>query len=272
MNDFDLQRPEHAYMFGFIQADGHLHLGPGNKGQLSVELSARDAPLLEEFQRLCPYNSSIRYRTRDTNFATEHTSVVWTVCAREFRETLRALGLPPGRKSDSIAPPTVPHSERDYLRGLVDADGSLGRTGRDLPFIGLTTKSDVIAAHFGAYAERITGLRRIVNRNARDDIYNICITREDAVAITSDLYYPGCLALPRKVAAAQRVTTWIRPANVRKVSRRSWTVEETELLLATQDPEQAAVLLNRSVQSCKMRRWRIQGPKKAGALSPRTPA
>ncbi|MGW4645238.1 hypothetical protein [Kitasatospora sp. NPDC004289] len=256
-------------MFGFLQADGHLRLESRNRGRLTVEISARDAPLLEEFQRLCPYYSSIRYRTRSTNFAAEHTSVAWTVCAREFRETLQALGLPPGRKSDTIAPPTVPHSERDYLRGLVDADGSLGRTGRDLPFIGLTTKSDVIAAHFGAYAERITGLRRIINRNSRDDIYNICITREDAVAITDDLYYPGCLALPRKLESAHQVTSWIRPASVRKISRRSWTDEETELLLATADPAEAAVLLNRTVQSCQMRRWRVQGPKKARVRFPR---
>ncbi|GAA3020328.1 hypothetical protein GCM10020229_34410 [Kitasatospora albolonga] len=269
MNDFDLERPEHAYMFGFLQADGHLHQGPGNKGRLSVELSARDAPLLEEFQRLCPYNSSIRYRTRSTNFAAEHTSVVWTVCAREFRETLQSLGLPPGRKSDTIAPPTAPHSERDYLRGLVDADGSLGRTGRDLPFISLTTKSDAVVAYFLAYAERLTGQRRILNRNARDDIYNICITREDAVTITSDLYHPGCLALPRKLAAAQAVTTWVRPAGVRRNNRRSWTDEETELLLATADPAEAAVLLNRTVQSCQMRRWRVQGPKKARVRFPR---
>ncbi|MFH8384946.1 hypothetical protein ACH4E7_29060 [Kitasatospora sp. NPDC018058] len=108
MTFFDLERPKHAYMFAFLQADGHLRQGPGNKGTLSVGLSARDAPILEEFQRLCPLHNSIRYRTRSTNFKAEHTSVVWTVSAREFREDVQALGLPAGRKSAIIAPPIIP--------------------------------------------------------------------------------------------------------------------------------------------------------------------
>ncbi|MEU6971349.1 LAGLIDADG family homing endonuclease [Kitasatospora aureofaciens] len=144
MTFFDLERPEHAYMFAFLQADGHLTEQSRNRGRLSVELSARDAPILEEFERLCPFNSTISHRTRTTNFKEDHTSVMWTVCAREFREELQALGLPVGRKSEIIAPPRVPFSERDYLRGLIDADGSVGRTSQDLPFVSLTTKSDAL--------------------------------------------------------------------------------------------------------------------------------
>ncbi|MER5866935.1 LAGLIDADG family homing endonuclease [Kitasatospora sp. NPDC002040] len=270
MNDFDLERPEHAYMFGFIQADGHLSRGPGRKGRLTVELSARDAPLLEEFQRICPHNSTISYRTRSTNFAAEHTSVVWSVCALEFRERLQALGLPSGRKSLSVAAPTGSHSERDYIRGIVDADGSVGRTAQDLPFISLTTASEAMARYFCAYAERLTDMPRTVRRNRRDDIHNVLFTREEAVLLIRELYYPGCLALPRKQAAAGQVAAWVRPVGMKKVRKRSWTAEETELLLATPDPAAAAALLNRTVSSCEMRRWRVLGPQQARVRSPHT--
>ncbi|MCU7822530.1 hypothetical protein [Kitasatospora sp. DSM 101779] len=51
MTGFDLENPDHAYMFGFLQADGHLYAGTRNRGRISVELSARDSPLPEAFQR-----------------------------------------------------------------------------------------------------------------------------------------------------------------------------------------------------------------------------
>ncbi|WP_395294112.1 hypothetical protein ACF9IK_11345 [Kitasatospora hibisci] len=126
----DLERPDHAHLSAFLRADGHLTEQSRNRGRLTVGLPARAAPILEEFQRLCPYNGSIRHRTRDTHSKAEYTSAVWTVCARGFREELQALGLPAGRQSETVVPPTVPFSERDYARGLVDADGSVGRTRR----------------------------------------------------------------------------------------------------------------------------------------------
>ncbi|PBC77435.1 LAGLIDADG DNA endonuclease family protein [Streptomyces sp. TLI_235] len=272
MTGFDLENPDHAYVFGFLQADGHLRQGPGNKGRLSVELSARDVVLLEEFRRICAWPSSVRHRTRSTDFAAEHTSAIWTVCAREFRERLEELGLPTGRKSSRVAPPRTPFAERDYLRGLIDADGSLGRTGQDLPFVSLTTASEALATYFCRYAHELTGAVRTARRNRRDEIYNILVTRENAVAMAQDLYRPKCLALPRKLAAAADLATWTRPDGMRKVPRRPWTADEDDLLLATGDAKAAATLLGRSVSSCATRQWRLMGPRKARVRFPRTPA
>lgn len=198
----DLTLPEHAYLFGFLQGDGSLKEGTGRKGQLTVELSARDAGLLEEFQALVPFYSSIRTRTRDTNFADRYTSVIWTVCALEAREWLQSLGLPVGRKDQTITPPTIPFSASDYLRGLVDADGSVGITALGLPFLSLTTSSEAIRDFFLASCSRLPGQPRRVNRNQRDGVFNPMATRECAVNVASMLYYEHCLALARKVRAA----------------------------------------------------------------------
>ncbi|MEU8098013.1 hypothetical protein [Streptomyces rubiginosohelvolus] len=137
----DLQRPDYAYMFGFLQADGHLAQGTGHKGRLTVEISVRDIAVLRAFQRLTPYNSSITERVRATNFSEEHHSAIWTLCDREARATVNGLGLPYGRKSKKITPPRVEFSRRDYLRGVIDADGSVGHTGQGLPFVSLTCLS-----------------------------------------------------------------------------------------------------------------------------------
>ncbi|MFD9689734.1 LAGLIDADG family homing endonuclease [Kitasatospora sp. NPDC059146] len=259
MTFFDLERPEHAYMFAFLQADGHLTEQSRNRGRLSVELATRDAPILEEFQRLCPYNSTISYRTRATNFKAEHASVMWTVYAREFREELQALGLPAGRKSDIIAPPHMPLSERDYLRGLIDADGSTGRTSQNLPFVSLTTQSDAIATFVHGYLDGLTGTRRTFRRNKRDGIFNLFYSREEAVAILSHIYYPDCMALHRKKAAAAEAAMWVRPSGVRRMIKRSWTKAEDDVLMAAPSIKAAAEQLGRTEKSCNIRRWRLNG-------------
>lgn len=35
----NLQIPEHSYLIGFVQTDGHLQKNKGNKGKLTIEIS-----------------------------------------------------------------------------------------------------------------------------------------------------------------------------------------------------------------------------------------
>ncbi|MGW7268672.1 hypothetical protein [Streptomyces sp. NPDC054842] len=256
----DLRNPEYAYMFGFLQADGHLAAGTGRKGSLTVEISARDVGILREFQRLTPYSSRITTRTRATNFSASHTSVTWHLCALEARTRLTALGLPQGRKSSVIKPPRVEFSRRDYLRGVIDADGSVGFTGQALPFVSLTTASTAIGAYLCFYARKLTGAERSMRRNARDGIYNLVYTKEAAQELAAHLYYPGCLALDRKREAAASLGAWSRPVGMRVApDRRRWTASEDRVLLASGDDVTAAAQqLARTEKSCAIRLWRLR--------------
>ncbi|MFB8384450.1 hypothetical protein [Streptomyces rubiginosohelvolus] len=184
----DLQHPDYAYMFGFLQADGHLAQGTGHKGRLTVEIS-----------------------------------------------------------------------RRDYLRGVIDADGSVGHTGQGLPFVSLTTASAAVGAYLCRYAKAVTGSARQIGRNARDGIYNVVYTKEAAVRLAGHLYYPGCLSLARKQTAATALASWERPADmpVRSPGRR-WKPWEDRALLAHGDGESAAAELGRSAASCSVRLWRLK--------------
>jgi len=255
----DLEDPNYAYMFGFVQADGHLKRGPGRKGSLSVEINARDIEILHRFQELTPYNSSIRERTRSTNFSESHHSATWTMCSLEARTKLNELGLPYGRKSKKITPPRVPFSRRDYLRGVIDADGSVGYTSKGLPFISLTTASTAIGAYLCFYSKKITGVERQIKRNARDGIYNILYWTEAAQALGEHLYYPGCLSLERKQSAADSLTAWVRPDDMRVApDRRRWQESEDRVLLRLNNDAAAAQELGRTEKSCYIRLWRLR--------------
>lgn len=255
----DLQDPRYAYMFGFIQADGHLSQQSRQRGRLTVELNARDIGLLHEFQRLTPYNSSVTERIRATNFASSSHTAIWACSAQEARAVINELGIPYGRKSKAIAPPRVDFSRRDYVRGVIDADGSVGYTGKGFPFVSLTTASTAIGAYVCHYAKKITGAERTIKRNARDGVYNILYTNEAAVRLTSHLYYDGCLALERKKASAGSLTTWIRPADMPKMTpRRRWTLAEDLKLLELGDAAAAAAELGRTESGCRQRLTRLR--------------
>ncbi|MBK5990849.1 LAGLIDADG family homing endonuclease [Streptomyces microflavus] len=255
----DLEDPRYAYMFGFLQADGHLASGTGRKGRLTVEIGVRDIAILREFQQLTPYNSSITERVRSTNFAEQHHSATWTLCDLEARTRINGLGLPYGRKSKRITPPRVEFSRRDYLRGIIDADGSVGHTGQGLPFVSLTTASAAVGAYLCRYAKVVTGAARQIGRNARDGVYNVVYTKEAAVQLAEHLYYPGCLSLARKRTAATSLASWERPATMRvRPPGRRWRPWEDRVLLALDDDTASAAELGRSKASCSVRLWRLK--------------
>ncbi|MFG2179078.1 LAGLIDADG family homing endonuclease [Streptomyces abikoensis] len=266
MTFMDLEDPRYAYMFGFLQADGHMHAGTRQRGRLAVEISYRDIDILHAFQALCPYNSTISERTRATNFSESHRSAIWTVHALEARNRLVELGIPYGKKSTRITPPRVPFSRRDYLRGIIDADGAVGFTAQGLPFISLATTSTAIATYLCRYTKLALGIPKTTSRNARDRAYNIMYMRELGVAVADHLYYPGSLALERKRSAAAEVSAWVRPADMSPPRpRRSWTQLEDRLLLDAPTIAEAAEELGRSEQSCSLRRWRLRKKQQAQA-------
>ncbi|MFI8363127.1 LAGLIDADG family homing endonuclease [Streptomyces sp. NPDC085612] len=255
----DLQDPRYAYMFGFLQADGHLSEQSRQRGRLTVELNVRDVALLHEFRRLTPYNSSVVERTRSTNFSSSSRTAVWAVSAHEARTVINELGVPYGRKSRIIAPPRTEFSRRDYVRGLIDADGSVGYTGKGHPFVSLTTASTAIGAYLCDFARKVTGAERTIKRNARDGVYNILYTNETAVQLASHLYYDGCLALERKMFSAASLSTWVRPADMpRAAPRRRWTTAEDLRLLELGDPVAAAAPLGRTESACRQRLTRLR--------------
>jgi hypothetical protein len=255
---FDLRDPASAYVFGFLQADGHHYAGRGRKGSISVEIKAEDADLLRAMQEVLPWPTSLSFRTRNTNFKQSADSATLRLCALAGRMRLLELGLPCGRKSAIIAPPTEPFSHRDYLRGLIDADGSVGFTGKGLPFLSIVTASPAIADFTCAEILRVTGARRSARPNKRDGAMNIMVASDPAAALARWLYQDARIALARKQAAGLAVAAWERPEDMRARSTpKPWTLAEDAVVLRMPVWE-AARELGRTIKSVNIRRWRLR--------------
>jgi hypothetical protein len=257
----DVTNPQHAYMYGLIQTDGHMSREKvRNKGKVRIELGDQDIGVLETFMTLVPYHSKISKRTRVTNFSQQHTSVTWSIYDKRFRDWLLSLGMPYGKKSHLIAPPVGKYSQIDYFRGILDGDGSLGLTGNSYPFVALVTASSALGEAYISFLSILTGKLKRLAPNTRDSIYNITIYKEDAQLVASTLYYDGCLALARKIQSARIVREWQRPEPMlkRDFVRKTWTVDEDEYILS-HTIENSAEKLDRTLKSVKVRLWRLRG-------------
>ncbi|MFF7885933.1 hypothetical protein ACH40F_30140 [Streptomyces sp. NPDC020794] len=213
----DLEIPEYAYMFGFLQADGHLSPQSRQRGRLTVEINVRDIDLLRKFQGLTPYKSSITERTRSTNFAETSHTALWSLYSLEARTKLNQLGLPYGRKSKTITPPRVVFSRRDYLRGFIDADGSVSYT-QGYPMY-ITEAAQNLAAHL--YYPGCLSLKRKQT------------TAEGVAAWTGPA---GSKPRPPRI---------------------EWTHEMDRILLAAPTIAHAAAELGYSWSACQVRRWKL---------------
>lgn len=256
---FDLKQPEHSYMIGFMQADGHLHSDTRNRGKMSIEISEKDLYILEKFKELIPTNSTLGTRTRNTNFKTNHTSVSLIIYSKEFRDTINYYGVPYGKKSNIIEPPKQDFSESDYWRGILDADGSLGITANEFPFLSLVTASENLAKEFCKLIYKHTGFENKVKRNKRDGVYNILLTREKCQKLISFLYYDNCLSLPRKYETSKIVLAWERQENSKKRNEpyKRWSKEDVMFLLNNSLADCLDQFKeNRSVDSIKVTRAR----------------
>lgn len=264
--EFDLSVPEHAYIFGLFQTDGHLRSEARNRGYLALELSDRDADIIHKVSGMLPVTATINTRSRTTNFTNGRVvgSHILRVHDWGFRLRLIELGLPEGRKSAVIAPPTAPYSVPDYWRGVIDGDGSLGITpSTRKPFVSLVTDSDVLADSFRALLFDVTGRTYLAGRNQRDGAYNIMTTGKYAQALAVFLYYDGCLSMDRKAASARAVAEWTPEETRPRKGMRRWTPDEDAVLLKD-GPEAAAELTGRSIGAAEGRLYYIQPSKHHG--------
>lgn len=259
----DLTNPDSAYLIGLLQTDGHHSGDIEHKGRVQLELAGGDAAILVAVSALLPCYSSVRYRVRTTNFKAEYRTATLTFCDQATRRRLVELGVPAGRKSSVIAPPPVPFSKADYVRGLLDGDGSVGFTCKGQPFVSFVTASEELAQFYCDTIWQVCGVRRTARRNTRDAVFNILVLNTAAATFAAWAWQSsGTLGIDRKRATASRVAMWRPPEATAArfgVARRPWNDDEDDVIL-TIPVEEAAQRLGRTEQSIKMRLWRLLGP------------
>jgi hypothetical protein len=269
MMQINVTEPSISYLLGLLHTDGSHHGDIDHKGRVTLELSVRDSDVLRTLVDVIPFKTTLRSRTRVTNFSGGKPYTCSTLCVfdREFRRWLATARMPPGRKSLTVGPPVGPFCHRSYLRGIIDGDGSVGFTRTGDPFVSFVTASQDLAEFFAESIWQTSRKSRTLRRNRRDNVFNVMVINVSA-ALLAEYVWPSedVLGIARKRTSGRLVAQWRPPAESAGRygnTRKKWTPAEDQVVLSHTDGE-AAAITGRTTKSVSVRRWRL-----LKALAPR---
>lgn len=196
-----------SYIYGLLVTDGNLSLSTRNRGRVILEISEKDEDIIDKLLTLIP-NSHKRFRIRNTNFKKGYKCVIFVNYRKEFRDKLICEGFPIENKTINADVPITSYDEPAFWRGVIDGDGSIGIASLNYPFVSLTTKSEKLKENYLKFLYENLGITKKIKRNKRDNVYNIMVTRKDAVKLVNILYENSEIHLNRKYDSAMEVNKW----------------------------------------------------------------
>lgn len=187
-----------SYVFGILVTDGNLFLSTRNRGRVQLEISKKDEDLVDKLVQMIPFSTKVS-RTRSTNFSKSETNYVSFRNYRlEFRKKLVDNGFPIKDKTLNASTPLCEYEENSFWRGVIDGDGSVGITKKNEPFVSLVTKSENLKNKYLEFLHKKFGITKNVNRNKRDNVYNIVVKNKNARDLVDLLYNNKEIHLNRK--------------------------------------------------------------------------
>jgi len=192
-----------SYLYGWFAGDGGLYNDTRNRGRLSTEVNFRDKDIIEKLQHIFDsinIRSSIRMRTRDTNFKFNYQSISLIVYSLEFRKFFMKIGFQEGSKCLTMSPPIINFNKNAFARGFIDANGSICISKNDRLILSICITSDSMYSFFVDMINNICGYKLQLHRNKRDNVYNIVLTNKNAILFIKWLDYENIneISLDRK--------------------------------------------------------------------------
>lgn len=152
---FDQFTPESCYWAGFIAADGNIY--PPNGG-IIFGLSERDKDHLVKLARSISADNPVRCRDTSNGYRAAWLQIYG---AHECHKALEEQFNITSRKSLSLIPPPLTREDniRHFIRGYMDGDGSISKTGKNnhwqISFIGTKQMLEWIKTQFQNYITNI---------------------------------------------------------------------------------------------------------------------
>lgn len=196
-NIFDeIDTAEKAYWLGFILADGYLHEG---RHILRIKLTDGDHEHLLKFAKFIgarPEAVKIEYHN-----ITGNPLCKIEVCNKPITRALYNLGIRQGKSTREKVSKVPEEFVRDYIRGIVDGDGSIRPDGTG---VSISNSQEVLTY--------IRDIFMFKFKTATIKVQEHCNTwkiefraRKCVKGILEYLYYDGCVALDRKYELAKAI-------------------------------------------------------------------
>jgi hypothetical protein len=202
---FDELTPDAAYWIGFLFADGSV-FGRGKSACVQARLSERDREHLVKLRGFLGSNHKIGvapagnyggYRSKP--------SVRLSVTSGRLAHRLLSLGRYEGPIDGTLM------RSRDFWRGVVDGDGSLGLLATGYAYFELVGSCRLLEAFLDFLQRNGLGARMTIRPDKT--IFQIATAGHTAERISSFLYENATVALDRKAASAAKIAvareTWL---------------------------------------------------------------
>ena len=242
-----------SYLYGLILTDGTIYETTRNRGRIQIELNVRDKELLEKLHKRIP--STLTERQRDTNFKKNVCTATLSIFQKPIRDEIISWGIPKHDKSIAGTIPNQDYNESAFWRGVFDGNGSIGLTNLDRPFLSFAIKSEDLKDELIMLFNTRFDIRKNVNRNKRDSIYNICLFDEDAITFAEFLYQNASIYMERKFQKYIQNKTWKRTK--KKMHQTSWSQYEINYI-QTHSIQESMTVLKRTESSIKNKLYKLK--------------
>jgi transposase-like protein len=194
---FDELTTDSTYWIGFLFADGSVS-GCGQSGRVQVRVSEHDSDHLVKLRTFlgsthtigaAPAGNYGGYQSRP--------SVRFSVRSDQLAQRLLSLGRYEGTINDSLT------QSRDFWRGVVDGDGSLGFLATGYPYFGLVGSRRLLESFLFFLESNALAARMTIRPDKT--IFQVATAGHTAEEIVSYLYRNAAVALDRKAASAAKI-------------------------------------------------------------------
>ena len=196
---FDELTPRAAYWIGFLFADGSVSYC-GQSGKVGLRVSERDQDHVVKLRTFLGSTHAISSEPAG-NYGgyTSRPSVHFTVTSARLAERLLTLGRYEGPIDDTLI------WSRDFWRGVMDGDGSLGILASGYAYFGLVGSRRLLEAFLLFLKSNGLGARMTIRPDKT--IFQIATAGYIAEKIVVFLYRNATVALDRKAASAAKIAT-----------------------------------------------------------------
>ncbi len=176
------------YILGMIYTDGNLPI----KNKNSFIISNINLQLLEDIKKELNFTGPI---TIEYHKKFDKSIYKLQVTSEQIRRDLEFIGLTPN-KTFNLKFPDVPKEYlRDFIRGLWDGDGSVGRRGKEDRML----TSSFACANLD-FINTVTNYLPVNKKKVYTgkNIFFTSFSNKDSLKIREFLYYEDCLCMKRK--------------------------------------------------------------------------
>jgi hypothetical protein len=195
---FDEITPASAYWMGFLFADGAVGDDGYGAPWVATHLAERDRGHVEKFRDFLGSNHAITRTVTEQRFGGP--AVYFKVRSRRLVDALGKAGMCPGKEKREPCEELV--ASRDFWRGAVDGDGTIGQYGTYPTFHMCGSEALLTCLQHFLCVHDLGGLRQT---RTQSGIYRVQTCSRKATRIIRLLYENATIGLDRKLERAKAI-------------------------------------------------------------------